>query len=391
MPSFDITLNLPGFTIVKTSGFNPIIHELSCHAKVCCPHCSGTRLRKKDRILRKVWHESVGLRRVLLRFFVNKYHCRSCGRYFRQRLAGILPWQRSSEALKKQVYRQHSQGISRKGLAENFRKSDSTIARYYDHMYELENRKLRSMQLPVVLGIDEHFFSRKQRFATTFCDLKKRRIFDVAPGRSNADLTDYLEQLPGRERVRVICMDLSETYRSIARNFFPGALVVADRFHVVRLALYHLLKTCRTIDPQLKGARGLARLLQKHAKNLTDRQRQRLKSYLAGQPAIAQIYRFKEELMVLLSKKKQTKGQCRELVHELLAAIKMLQDSGFEDCVKLGKTLESWQIEIGRMWRFSRSNGITEGFHRKMKLIQRRAFGFRNFENYRRRVRALCA
>ncbi|WP_457589504.1 transposase, partial [Legionella pneumophila] len=26
-------------------------------------------------------------------------------------------------------------------------------------------------------------------------------------------------------------------------------------------------------------------------------------------------------------------------------------------------------------------NGITEGFHRKMKLIQRRAYGFRNFEN----------
>ncbi|WP_374188667.1 transposase [Legionella pneumophila] len=30
-------------------------------------------------------------------------------------------------------------------------------------------------------------------------------------------------------------------------------------------------------------------------------------------------------------------------------------------------------------------------FHRKMKLIQRRAYGFRNFENYRLRVRVLCA
>ncbi|XBY99322.1 transposase [Legionella pneumophila] len=33
-------------------------------------------------------------------------------------------------------------------------------------------------------------------------------------------------------------------------------------------------------------------------------------------------------------------------------------------------------------------NGITEDFHRKMKLIQRRAYGFRNFENYRTRVKA---
>ncbi len=39
------------------------------------------------------------------------------------------------------------------------------------------------------------------------------------------------------------------------------------------------------------------------------------------------------------------------------------------------------------MFRFSKNNGITEGFHRKMKLIQRRAYCFKNFENYRLRVR----
>ncbi len=47
--------------------------------------------------------------------------------------------------------------------------------------------------------------------------------------------------------------------------------------------------------------------------------------------------------------------------------------------------------ELVRMWRFTKNNGITEGFHRKMKLIQRRAYGFRNFEDYRLRVRVLCA
>ena len=95
--------------------------------------------------------------------------------------------------------------------------------------------------------------------------------------------------------------------------------------------------------------------------------------------------------MAILTAKNRTKDQCRILVHRLLDAIAELKQSGFEDCRKLGRTLESWQEEIGRMWRFSRSNGITEGFHRQMKLIQRQAFGFRNFDNYRRRVRALCA
>ena len=56
----------------------------------------------------------------------------------------------------------------------------------------------------------------------------------------------------------------------------------------------------------------------------------------------------------------------------------------------LATTLEDWSEEIVRMWRFTRNNGITEGFHRKMKLIQRRAYGFRNFNNYRLRVIAEC-
>lgn len=391
MPSFDVTLNLPGFTIARTSGFNPIIHDLDCHQEPHCPHCAARDLRRKDKVQRQVWHESVGLRRVLLRFVVCKFHCRACGRYFRQRLEGILPYQRSTEALKRQVYRQHTQGISRRSLAENCGRSDTTIARYYDHMYDLENRKLLSLQVPRVLGIDEHYFSARKRFATTFCDLRKRRIFDVAAGRSGGDLRSYLSDLKSKSRVRIVCMDLSESYRSIARTYFPGALVVADRFHVVRLALHHLMQTCRAIDPELTARRGALRLLQKHARNLTDIQARRLDAYRAAQPAVAAIHDFKEELMVVLGAKQQTKDQCRILVHRLLDGVRQLAQSPFEECRKLGRTLAAWQVEIGRMWRFSRSNGITEGFHRKMKLIQRRAFGFRNFENYRRRVRALCA
>ena len=53
-------------------------------------------------------------------------------------------------------------------------------------------------------------------------------------------------------------------------------------------------------------------------------------------------------------------------------------------------TLSSWCEVIACVWRFTKTNGITEGFHRKMKLIQRRAYGFRNFNNYRLRVIAQC-
>ena len=47
--------------------------------------------------------------------------------------------------------------------------------------------------------------------------------------------------------------------------------------------------------------------------------------------------------------------------------------SGLAQLVQLGQTLSAWSEEIVAMWRFTRNNGITEGFHNKMELINRQA------------------
>jgi len=106
---------------------------------------------------------------------------------------------------------------------------------------------------------------------------------------------------------------------------------------------------------------------------------------------MAAVYDFKQKLCRLLLMKNQTKRQCRRLIGLFLAYIEQLKCSGFESLKTLGQTLWNWQEEIACMWRFTKSNGITEGFHTKMEMISRRAFGFKNFENYRLRVKALCA
>ena len=71
----------------------------------------------------------------------------------------------------------------------------------------------------------------------------------------------------------------------------------------------------------------------------------------------------------------------------------MIRSMRYEASIEFGKfaeTISEWFAPIIRMWRFTKNNGITEGFHRKMKLIQRRAYGYRNFENYRLRVLVEC-
>jgi transposase len=59
--------------------------------------------------------------------------------------------------------------------------------------------------------------------------------------------------------------------------------------------------------------------------------------------------------------------------------------------VTLSETLQSWAAEIATMWRFTKNNGITEAFHTKMEVLQRQAYGFRNFNHYRLRVRIMCS
>ena len=73
-----------------------------------------------------------------------------------------------------------------------------------------------------------------------------------------------------------------------------------------------------------------------------------------------------------------------------LRAIYELKNVGFAALVQLGHTLENWATEIVAMWRFTKNNSITEGFHNKMETISRQAYGFRNFENYRCRVKVSC-
>ncbi len=131
--------------------------------------------------------------------------------------------------------------------------------------------------------------------------------------------------------------------------------------------------------------------MRRHEYNLTPKQKVKLKSYFDSIPPMEGIYTFKQELSMLMLNKQINKKKAKVLIPKFLNMVNELKYSKLEPMVTLGNTLESWSTEIVRMWRFTRTNSITEWFHTKMEMISRRAYGFRNFENYRLRVRALCA
>jgi len=385
-------LGLPGYQITGSEWVGGEWKLAVRHTgPIACPHCQSTGLRNKGTYLRRVRHENVGTRRCVLEIEGRKFRCLGCGRYFRQRFPGILPCQRSSEAYQKMICRDHLDGINRSRLGRREAIGAATVERYFRHGLKRQFSELRPPRCPRILGIDEHFFTRRKGFATTLCDLKNHTIYDVVLGRSEASLDAYFQALEGKDEVLVVCIDLSVTYRAVIRKHFPNARIVADRFHVIRLVNHHFLACWREIDPLASRNRGLLSLMRRHRHNLKPDQRVRLAAYLDRYPLLKVIYRAKQALCDLLLKKHRTRQQCARLAPRLIRFIEHLKGASSPPLVQLGLTLESWAAEIACMWRFTRNNGITEGFHNKMETISRVAYGFRNFENYTLRVKVLCS
>jgi transposase len=356
-----------------------------------CPHCGSERLRVKDRRVRQLRHESWGSRHTVMELETKKWQCRECSRSFWQRFPGILPRKRATEPFRRSIFLKHWDGISRSRLGQREGIGSATVERWFQDFLKLRAAERSGAPCPQVLGIDEHFFSRRHGYATTFCDLRNHSVFDVVLGRSEAALDSYLQRLEGKQRVRVVCMDLSSSYRALARKYFPNARIVADRFHVIRLINHHFLACWRDIDPVGARHRGLLSLMRRHRHNLKPDQQLRLADYLSTHPALDAIYRFKQRLCYLLLKRHRTRKQCAQLVPRFLRAVYQLRQAGLPQLAQLGETLNTWSQEIATMWRFTRNNGITEGFHTKMEVLQRQAYGFRNFQNYRLRVRVMCS
>ena len=392
MPIDIILTNNANIKITGITQAKKIIIDCKDETEYTCPKCGSCHLRCKDTFIRNIKNISIGGRASILRFKTHKYCCKDCGCYFNSTPRGLLKYQQTMESLKREVFHKHCEGVSKKDLSQDFGVSDSSIERWFRQGYIRKNKELQHARCPMVLGIDEHYFSKKNRYATTFVNLGKHKVFDVVLGRSENDLISYLHQLKGKDKVRVIVMDLSATYRLIAKKYFPNAMIVSDRFHVIKLVLESFIKTAYNLDKNLKKQFGLGRLLRKKQADLNATQRLKLESYFKANSTIKILYNITQELMSLMNEKMCKFKDCKQrLIPKLLKFIELLKKCGFELFRKLGRTIEYWQEEIGRMFRFTRSNGITEGFHRKMKLIQRRAYGFRNFENYRLRVRILCA
>jgi transposase len=227
----EVLLGLPDYQITESEWRGGEVRlRVVYTGQTACPHCQGTQLRNKGRYLRRVRHENWGTRRCVMELQGCKFRCLGCGRHFRQRFPGILRWQRSSEAFQKMIFRDHLDGISRSRLGRRESLGAATVERYFRRALERQFAQVHPLRCPRVLGIDEHFFTRRKGYATTLCDLRNHTLYDVTLGRSEVALESYFQRLEGKEAVQVVCMDLSVTYRALVKKYFPQAALSLTAF-----------------------------------------------------------------------------------------------------------------------------------------------------------------
>ena len=170
------------------------------------------------------------------------------------------------------------------------------------------------------------------------------------------------------------------------RRWFPNALIVADRFHAVRLAGVHLMRVARQLCPELGWKRAwLGVLRQRHDRTI--RAAPAPGSCWRRTPAAARL-RHEGAYLHWLRGLKRLAG--RAAAHP--AAPRRHPDPARERPQRpLSPSPGPHRLDRGRSRpHVALHTGITEGFHRKMKLIQRRAHRIPLVFNCRLRVIAEC-
>lgn len=180
-------------------------------------------------------------------------------------------------------------------------------------------------------------------------------------------------------------IDLCDSYKNFTQRFFPNARLVADKFHVLRLLTPHINRRRKQITGDRRSA-AIRRLLLRSRFRLDHSSRFAVDTWLAQHPELRALYEAKESLHTIY----RIRGVDRA-GQALTALTDRLAVSPVPELQTFRRTLVRWRREILAYFDTRLTNARTDGFNNKAKLVEKRAYGYRSFRNYRLRLLNACA
>jgi transposase len=250
--------------------------------------------------------------------------------------------------------------------------------------------------------LKESGWARSDPWMTSIVDLDPTHpggIIGLAPGRSGACVEAWLalQTKDFRDGVTVVAIDPSAPYASGIRRALPQARIVLDHFHLVMLANKMLTDVRQRVQHEQHGRRGMKvdpawahrRLLLRAGNELGPKALARLKTvFETDDPTneISAAWGVKELLRQMLAAHGPNGYSRHETSTRRTRFLQACADADMPEATRLAGTIEKWWPEIEGFLQLGNTNARTEGYNRVIKQIKRVACGFRNQDNYERRI-----
>jgi transposase len=355
---------------------------------IVCPRCQTCCSRVQDSRPRCLRDLPMLERPVVLWLHLRRFACAACHH---------RPWEKSetfgeqvqwTERLYQQVRQEYLHGCPCREVARRYGLSERTVFRW---TFE-RSRGGRPRKLGRAIGIDEYARRKGHCYNTLIVDLDKGQPIATFKGRRAEEVMAWFQSRPQAERdqVEVVVMDMSKTYASAIQQLFGEQVQVIDRFHVVHLAVEALDGVLRSVSKQLDAeeAKALKKLRKRWLKSANQLDVDEL---IARYEWRRRLPELREVIDWVQNLRKWFERTYEKPAREaLLKLIECARQSVLEPLQRMAGTLSRWFDPISRYLRHRYTNGMTEGFNNKIKLIQRRAYGLRNEHNRRKRILADC-
>lgn len=304
-----------------------------------------------------------------------RYRCKTCGRTTADELPDLHPKYR----ITRRLHRDIALGSVKRPFADVARLQSvdkSLVERIFDE-YQSTMLNDYHIDLPPYVGVDETHILGEVCFVCT--DLSNGRILDIVRGNSKEIIRDFFAKHSYHFHVRVFCQDMHNPYRQVAKELFPKALIVVDRFHVIQLATFCMDEARKDFAAELPAANRVAlsrqaKLFNTNRSNLTPRQLALMKDLRAGSPHLALAHDLKEEFERIYSRTSRAAAEAA-----FTAWADRLNDPATDRVSRhfrgLVGTIRRWHREVFNYFDAPVTNGFVEGLNRRVKEINRYAHG----------------
>ncbi|HLB22984.1 MAG TPA: ISL3 family transposase [Dehalococcoidia bacterium] len=370
-----VELQLAGLQVLGVREDAWAIEVVACYEaeEVPCPHCARPtgqvhqwrQQRKQDADL---WHKM-----VYLLLWKRRFRCRPCRKVFTEDDPICGRRRRTTARLRQRTALQAEEATVRT-VARWHRVSEGLVQRSWLEAHSV----VQAPATPhVYLGLDGFCVRRPGTMWTGLWDLQTRAPIAVVPGERTRDTQAMLELHASRDTVRAVSVDLSEAYRQAVQRALPHAAVVADKFHVIALAS----RALREVHGERRRPGNDAWLLQRAIERLRPAEQQRLAAMLRRDDALRVAWMLKEQLRALYRAPTAPRAELALERWSNEAAA-----SGLPAFVRTAKTLRRWRAEVLNYWQHPITNAVVEGKHNRVKVLKRRAYGYRNQQTFLLRI-----